>query len=59
MNLEDRLREQREDILVLETKYAVHNVRVFGSVAWTKASVNSDVDLLIGMKRGLSIHKIL
>lgn len=55
MNLEERLKDKREDILALARKYGAYNVRVFGSVARGEADADSDVDFLVEMERGRSL----
>lgn len=48
MNLE-KLRQYREEILILAQQYHSANVRVFGSVARGEATETSDIDLIIDL----------
>src|SRR5919106_6020095 len=47
MNLNQLVREKREEILKIAAKHGAYNVRLFGSVARGEAGPESDVDLLI------------
>ena len=47
----EELQAKRDEIYVIADKYGVENIRVFGSVARGDAGVNSDVDLLVNLKR--------
>ena len=49
MDLNERLKEKREEILALAAKHGALNVRVFGSVARNEARPESDVDFLIDL----------
>lgn len=55
MTLNERLQENRAEILGLATKYGAHNVRVFGSVARGEADSDSDVDFLVELEPGRSL----
>jgi predicted nucleotidyltransferase len=55
MTLEELLKEKREEILCVCSKYGAHNVRVFGSVARGEADQQSDIDLLVDMEPGRSL----
>ncbi len=50
LGIDDILREKREAILQLATRYGASNVRVFGSIARGEAKPESDVDLLVDFK---------
>jgi predicted nucleotidyltransferase len=50
MNIEQLLKEKRQDILLVADKYGAHNIRVFGSVARGEADEKSDLDLLVEFK---------
>lgn len=47
MEIDELLREKREDILRMAAKHGAYNIRVFGSVARGEAKADSDVDFLI------------
>ncbi|MGG6237239.1 nucleotidyltransferase family protein [Nodosilinea sp. AN01ver1] len=55
MNLEERLKVERANILNLAKKYGAYNVRIFGSVARGEADSTSDVDFLVEMESGRSL----
>lgn len=55
----DELRAHREDILRLAERYGVYNVRVFGSVARQEATPNSDIDLLVSARPGVSMFDLV
>ena len=55
MNVEQLLRQKREEILRLATQYGARNVRVFGSTARGEADEQSDVDFLVDMEPGRSL----
>ena len=55
MTLNERLQENRAEILGLATKYGAYNVRVFGSVARGEADSDSDVDFLVELEPGRSL----
>ena len=47
MDVEDVLRQKREEILKICARYGARNVRVFGSVARGEAQGDSDIDLVV------------
>lgn len=47
MNLNELLREKRQEILDIAAKHGAYNVRIFGSVARGEADEASDVDILV------------
>ncbi len=47
----EELKSQRSEILKIAAKYGVSNVRVFGSVARGEEKKNSDIDLLVSIKK--------
>ena len=55
MHLDDLLKLKRDEILAIAAKYGAHNVRVFGSVARGEDDSNSDIDLLVELKRGTTL----
>jgi len=55
MTVNERLQENRAEILGLATKYGAYNVRVFGSVARGEADSDSDVDFLVELEPGRSL----
>jgi uncharacterized protein len=55
MNLDDLLKDKREEILRIAAKHGAYHVRVFGSVARGEARADSDVDLLVELSPGRSL----
>ena len=53
------LRAKRDDILRLAEARGVYNVRVFGSVARGDATADSDVDLLVTVKKGVDMFALV
>lgn len=47
MNIEERLKDKREEILKIASSHGAGNVRVFGSVARGDSREGSDLDLLV------------
>ncbi len=50
MDIYNKLRERREEIMAIAAKHGAYNVRVFGSVARHEADSASDIDLLVEME---------
>jgi uncharacterized protein len=55
MNVYERLRTNRAEILGMAAQHGVYNVRVFGSVARGEADAESDLDFLVEMESGRSL----
>jgi hypothetical protein len=51
--------DKRAAILQLAEEHGAYNVRVFGSVARGEARPDSDVDLLISVREGVSIFRLV
>jgi predicted nucleotidyltransferase len=49
------LKEKREEILSIATKYGAFNVRIFGSVARGEDTADSDVDFLVELEPGRNL----
>lgn len=52
---DERLREQRNEVLRVAAKYGARNVRVFGSLARGEADERSDIDFLVELDPGRSL----
>ncbi|WP_107666674.1 nucleotidyltransferase family protein [Cyanothece sp. BG0011] len=53
------IKEKREAIIKIATKYGASNIRIFGSVARGEATENSDIDFLMDIESGHSLlHRI-
>lgn len=55
MGIDALLKEKREDILRITTRYGAHDVRIFGSVARGDAQPDSDVDFLVRLESGVTL----
>jgi predicted nucleotidyltransferase len=55
MELNELLREKRQEILLLAARHGATNVRVFGSVARGEADAASDLDVLVELEPGRSL----
>lgn len=57
--LKDLVERKRLEIQALAARHGAHKVRVFGSVARTEATVDSDVDFLVQMEPGRSLFDLV
>jgi hypothetical protein len=55
MSLKKLLKEKREEILSIATKYGAFNVQIFGSVARGEDTADSDVDFLVELEPGRNL----
>ena len=55
MNRLERVRQNREAILLLATRYGIRRVRLFGSVARGADRPDSDLDVLVDFEPGRSL----
>jgi len=55
MELNELIKEKRQDILQLAARHGATNVRVFGSVARGEADAASDLDVLVDLEPGRSL----
>ena len=55
MDIDAALKEKRDAILRITTRYGAHDVRVFGSVARGEADPTSDVDFLVRLEPGVTL----
>jgi len=55
----DALRARRDEIIALCERHGATNVRVFGSVARGEATPDSDIDLLVTTRAGVSMLDIV
>jgi hypothetical protein len=58
MNVNELVRNKREEVLRIARQYGARNVRVFGSVARGEATPDSDVDFLVDMEPGRSLFDL-
>ncbi len=55
MDIKQRLKEHRQEILALATRHGAKHVRIFGSVSRGDADEQSDADFLVDMEPGRSL----
>jgi len=55
VEIDEVLKQKREEILGIAAKYGARNVRVFGSVARGEADEKSDIDFLVELEPGRSL----
>lgn len=55
MDVNELLKEKREDILRIAARHGARNIRVFGSVARGEAAPDSDIDFLVEMEPDRSL----
>ena len=53
------LRTKRDEIISVAEEHGAFNVRVFGSVAKGSATTDSDVDILVSTRPGVSIFDLV
>ena len=49
------LQAKQKEIIEISARYGASNIRVFGSYARGEATPNSDLDLLMDLKQGISL----
>jgi uncharacterized protein len=55
MDIYELIAQKRPDILALADRFAVKNIRIFGSVARQEATEKSDIDFLVEFPPGTSL----
>ncbi len=55
MDIDQLLKERRQEILYLATRHGAKHIRVFGSIARGEADEQGDVDFLVDMEPGRSL----
>jgi predicted nucleotidyltransferase len=58
MNVNELVRNKREEVLRIARRHGARNVRVFGSVARGEAAPDSDVHFLVDMEPGRSLFDL-
>lgn len=58
MEVTKLLKNKRNEILQVATRYGARNVRVFGSVARGEAGPESDIDFLVDLEPGRSLFDL-
>jgi len=59
MMINETLKEKRDEILNIASRYGARNVRVFGSIARGKGRRDSDLDVLVELEPGRSLLDII
>ena len=59
MDLENLIRDKGKEILRVSRQHGARSVRIFGSTARGKASVTSDLDILVDMETRSSLLDIV
>ncbi|MGE5437790.1 MAG: nucleotidyltransferase family protein [Syntrophothermus sp.] len=49
------IRNKKERILAITTKYGAKDIRIFGSVARNEQNDSSDLDILVKLEKGTSL----
>ncbi len=57
MNIKNRLKEKRDDILRIARQHGAYDVRIFGSVAREESDSESDADFLVRLEPGTTLLK--
>jgi predicted nucleotidyltransferase len=55
MAIEQTLKQKRDDILKIASRYGAKKIRVFGSVVRSEDRPDSDVDFLVDLEEGRSL----
>ena len=55
MGIEQILKQKRDDIIKIASRYGARKVRVFGSIVRGEARPDSDVDFLVDLEEGRSL----
>jgi predicted nucleotidyltransferase len=58
VDIDDLLRERREEILRVAARRGAYNVRIFGSVVRGETRLDSDVDFLVDMEPDRSLFDL-
>jgi predicted nucleotidyltransferase len=59
MNIDEILKDRRDEILDIATRYGARKMRIFGSILRGEAELNSDVDFLVELEAGRSLLDII
>ena len=59
MEIEDALKDKREEILRIAASHGSQSVRIFGSLARGEAGPDSDIDILVKLNLGRSLLGIV
>lgn len=59
MNIDEILKDRRDEILDIATRYGARKLRIFGSILRGEAKLNSDVDFLVELEAGRSLLDVI
>ena len=59
MSISNTIKSKRDEILGIAKKYGAIDLRVFGSMARGEESPESDLDIIVEMKKGSSLLDII
>jgi hypothetical protein len=59
MEIDEMLKEKRDEILAIAKQYGGRKVRIFGSIARGQGKEDSDIDLLVELEPGRSLLDII
>lgn len=58
MSVEEKLRNHRTEIINLAHTRGAYNLRIFGSLARSEATTQSDIDILVDLEPGRTIFDL-
>lgn len=58
MDVYELVAQKRPEILALADRYAIKNIRIFGSVARREATTKSDIDFLVEIEPGRTLFDL-
>ena len=53
-----KIQQKKEEILVVAQQHGIMNIRIFGSVARGDDNLQSDIDLLVDLEKGLTLFDL-
>ncbi len=59
MKIDDILKNKRDEILDIASRYGARKIRIFGSILRGETKLNSDIDLLVELESGRSLLDII
>jgi len=59
LSVSNIIKNRRNEILAIATRYGASNIRVFGSMAHGNESPESDIDIIVKMEKGRSLLDII
>lgn len=59
MKIDEILKEKRDEILNIATRYGARKIRIFGSILRGETKPNSDIDFLVELEPGRSLLDII